>query len=199
MQTIGFRRFLPIFVLLSVVAMAGLYWADIRAHTPPQRGPVGWDPVSINPMGMPDTSGIVMLLIIPPLLPAVLIRIALTYLDETFAMMISLVLATVSIPLFWYLVGRWTDKLLGWLPARNNPSKPTRAIVGLAFFGALIGTGVLLYFALAYGTDYRSRSSWHVADGLAWLIGTAFITGWQLRVWRMRAASARAETAAVEK
>ena len=134
--------------------------------TPLQEGQVGWDPVFIH-APPPRPFVIAMALNLPAVLlatPLMLVLASASPVLDRIPEWVFVVLLTPFVAYWWFLVGRWIDRRLGWLPDPHPLSTPeARVIYWMLASAALILFAILAFFRDHHGNDsLRYASPWCV-------------------------------------
>lgn len=210
METIGFRRFLPAFVCLSILVLLALNQVDLisppngplpsipvwnppvpkpppdwdchRTKTPcafgsetvPSSG-VGWDPKLMHPQ-VSNIEGLVMFLIFPPAMLALIPTLFTLGVSENAAPYVWIGTMVLLVPYFWFLLGRWIDRLVGFLPQTKTRDRG----IGLLFFVAA-SLLILVVIGALLSPNGNSGDQWRYALFVGWFGILTCLSGWQLR------------------
>lgn len=219
METIGFRRFLPAFVCLSILVFLGLNQVDLisppedpiatlpvwrpptlkppidwdrrtaKSSTPcdsseqisDEENPeatVGWDPVIPHPE-VSNTKGLIWFLIFPAAMAALAPTLLLGLLSEKIASCFWIGTLILLVPYFWFRVGRWIDRLVGFLPEEGTRDRGMKLLFALS----IVFLTLSVIAAVTHSGSY-SADQWVYAVIVSWLGILVFLSGWQL--WKNR-------------
>jgi hypothetical protein len=142
MQAIGYRRFLPAFVLLTIAALLLIQMLERRVRTQPvlnlphqPASAMVSDPI-ISSYDLPMPVGVVSALAAPGLLPFMLLGygpMGASLATPAFLGIIGMVTVLV-----WYAAGRWIDRRLGHIPRRPPMPGLVQQLLNWALLAAWI-------------------------------------------------------------
>jgi hypothetical protein len=125
----GFRRILPVLLLLIHLTLLWRAWTHERYRPVDSNSSMMWD-VPPKPLSVPLKTSIVLNL--PALLMSTPIRMFFSTKSDTSTFLASLPF----VPLVWYSIGLWLDRLMGnvALPRKPHPTRRRIAAKAAAIF-----------------------------------------------------------------
>jgi hypothetical protein len=187
MQAIGYRRFLPAIVLLTIGTLLFVEMLErriVRSQRTPnlheQSALTAPAPI-ITSYEVPVAVGVVTTLAAPGLLPFTLLGYTPLGTDirsPLFLSVIALVTAFV-----WYAAGRWIDRRLGYVPWRPATRGPIQQVMNLALLFAWIAA-VSTITAELIAIDFMEVLRWMAAGVAGWGVFVSIVLIYRIRDYR---------------
>jgi hypothetical protein len=174
----GWRWFLPVFFIILFVTLAVIHWAQ---NSSTSSSYVAWSGIEM-PVSL-DTHAL-RILVIPVFLFIVILVLLAQQLGASQAIQLLLFYITIAvgIPFMWYLVGRWIDTRLGYLPEGpvRHPVRTHKAITRILLVMTILAFVLLL---IALTLDWVVDED-VLLSGILWTIFFSVVLVNKLRHWR---------------
>jgi hypothetical protein len=183
MREIGFRRFLPVLVSVSVLLLFLFGWiserrarrgCNVYVNEIPsvtvfaQEGPgvPDFSPLRECPHGLDLAAGVALVLIVPAAIAAAPLAFVAAQFSDTAGLVTVIALLALFVPALWYFVGRYIDRQLGWMPRPVKLLSRTRrrCLQGLLI---VITVVLLLLFVTAFRVS-GDQEEWRVVAVIFW-------------------------------
>ncbi len=184
MQAIGYRRFLPAIVLLTIATLLFVEVLERRVvrsqqtpNLPQQSALTAPDPI-IATYDLPFTVGVASALAAPGLLPFTLLGYSPLGSDVRSPLYLALIAVTTL--LVWYAAGRWIDRRLGYIAYRRVMRGPIQQLLNLMLLLAWI-IAVSTVTAELIAIDFMEVLHWMAAGIIAWGVFVTMVLIYRIR------------------
>ncbi len=187
MRAVGYRRFLPLIVLLTIgnlLLVETLERRIVRSqqtpNVPQQSALTAPDPI-IETYQLPVTLGMVSALAAPGMLPLALLGYSPLGADVRSPMFLALIAFVTACA--WYTAGRWIDSRLGYIPYRPLVRGPIQQVMNVALLLAWMAA-VSTVTSELIAIDFMEVLHWIALGIVAWGVFVSVVLICRIRDYR---------------